>query len=182
MQVMRAASLIYIREADSPRREELVRYFEARPANVWRSMGLFLLGKLTPEQLDQQTRGTNLSMASRGWLLGMRAAEQGRYEEASDWFEIAVESDQNREPPNAWAYETMGRWMSKGSRSPSSSATGRCSHGCGTRSRWKCGRVLDRLERSSRGVTSSATTRSSRSSTRRRRTRARGSQRQDLKA
>ena len=114
MQVMRAASLIYIREADSPRREELVRYFEARPANVWRSMGLFLLGKLTPEQLDQQTRGTNLSMASRGWLLGMRAAEQGRYEEASDWFEIAVESDQNREPPNAWAYETMGRWMSKG--------------------------------------------------------------------
>ena len=114
MQVMRAASLLYTREADSPRREELVQYFEARPSNVWKSMGLFLLGKLTPEQFDQQTRGTNLTMASRGWVLGMRAAEQGRYEEASDWFEIAVESDQSHEPPNAWAYMIMSRWMSKG--------------------------------------------------------------------
>ena len=77
-------------------------------------MGLFLLGKLTPEQFDQETRGTTLTLASRGWLLGMRAAEQGRYEEASDWFQIAVESDQIREPPNAWAYEIMSRWMSKG--------------------------------------------------------------------
>lgn len=114
MQVMRAASLVYTREADSPRREELVRYFEARPSNVWRSMGLFLLGKLTPEQFDQQTRGTNLTLASRGWLMGMRAAEQGRYEEASDWFETAVESDQNHEPPNAWAYEILSRWKTKG--------------------------------------------------------------------
>jgi tetratricopeptide (TPR) repeat protein len=114
MQVMRAASLICLREADSPRREELVRYFEGRPSSVWRSMGLFLLGKLTPEQLDQQTRGTNLTLASRGWLMGMRAAEQGRYEEASDWFEIAVESDQNHEPPNAWAYGIMSRWLGTG--------------------------------------------------------------------
>ena len=115
IQVMRAASLIHQKEpADSPRREELVRYFEGRPQNVWKPMGLFLLGKLTPDELDQQTRGTDLSLASRGWLLGLRAAEQGRYDEASDWFEIAVESDQSREPPNAWAYMIMSRWISKG--------------------------------------------------------------------
>ena len=113
LQVMRAASLVHNREADSPRREELVRYFESRPPNVWRAMGLFLLGKLTPEQLDRQADET-LSVASRGWLLGLRAAEQGRYQEASDWFEIAVDSDQNHEPPNAWAFEIMSRWMSKG--------------------------------------------------------------------
>jgi hypothetical protein len=115
MQVLRAASLIYTKEpADSKRRAELVQYFEARPASVWKPMGLFLLGKITPEELDRQTKGTDFTMASRGWVMGLRAAEQGHYAEASDWFEIAVESDQQNQPPNAWAYGIMRRWLSDG--------------------------------------------------------------------
>jgi hypothetical protein len=77
-------------------------------------MGLYLLGQLTPAEFDQQTRGGDLSMASRGWVMGLRAAEQGRYGEASDWFEIAIEGDENHQPPNAWAYGIISRWMASG--------------------------------------------------------------------
>ncbi|HYX19867.1 MAG TPA: tetratricopeptide repeat protein, partial [Thermoanaerobaculia bacterium] len=80
MQLLRAAALVYTKEpADSPRRAELVRYFDGRPSSVWKSMGLFLLGKLTPDELDRQTRGTDFTLASRGWVMGLRAAEEGRY-------------------------------------------------------------------------------------------------------
>lgn len=115
MAALRSGSIIYTHEAaSSPRRDELLRYWESRPASTWKSMGLYLLGKLSPAEFDQQTRGGDLSMASRGWVMGLRAAEQGRYEEASDWFEIAIEGDENHQPPNAWAYGILSRWMASG--------------------------------------------------------------------
>jgi len=115
MAALRSGSVIYMHEpVGSPRRDELLRYWESRPSSTWKSMGLYLLGKLTPAEFDQQTRGGDLSLASRGWVMGLRAAEQGRYEEASDWFEIAIESDENHQPPNAWAYGIISRWMASG--------------------------------------------------------------------
>ncbi len=109
IQLMRAASLIHAPDATGERHEKLVQYFQARPDNVWKPMGLFLLGKLSDEELFKAMKG-RFDISSLGWMRGLRAADQGRYEEASDWFEIAVESDLNKQPPNAWAYGILSRW------------------------------------------------------------------------
>ena len=109
IQLMRAASLIYAPDPTGERHEKLVGYFEARPENDWKVMGLFLLGKRSEEEIFKAPKG-RFMVCSLGWMLGLRAAEQGRYEDASDWFEIAVESDQNQQPPDAWAYEILRHW------------------------------------------------------------------------
>lgn len=112
IQLMRAASLIPSSNADSSRRDGLIRYFEARPRKGWAPMALFLLGQAKPEELygavSDLSRVCNL-----GWLMGLRAADEGRYEEASDWFGIAVETGQEKTPPDTWAIEILHRWEAK---------------------------------------------------------------------
>ena len=47
-------------------------------------------------------------------MMGLRAASEGCYEEASDWFSISVDTDQDKVPPHAWSYGTLQRWITAG--------------------------------------------------------------------
>jgi tetratricopeptide (TPR) repeat protein len=112
IQVLRAASLIHVPESDGKRRDALVDYFGGRPRNEFSTMGLFLVRKAG--EADVFALAKNLGeIANVGWLMGLRDAEDGQYEQASDWFEVAVETGQVNTPPNAWSYEILRRWWEK---------------------------------------------------------------------
>lgn len=113
IQVLRAASLIHSPSADDNRRKLLIEYFDGRPKPLkdFPAMGLFLLGKTNPQDLIPSVAALGVSNA--GWVLGLRAAAEGRYEEASDWLEVAVEAAKDGVPPGGWCVEILYRWWEK---------------------------------------------------------------------
>lgn len=110
MQLMRAAALIHKPEPSCEPYYRLLQYFGGRPRKGWAPFGLFLLGSATPEEVYVLSDGLP-GICNLGWLMGLKAAGEGRYEEASDWFQVSVESGQPRVPPNAWSFEILRRWM-----------------------------------------------------------------------
>ena len=113
LQLMRAATVLIDPDKYGDRRAELVAHFESRPRKGWAVLGLYLLGKATEEEVF--ATATNLpALATLGWLKGVRAASEGRYEEASDWFSIGVDTDQDKAPPHAWSYMSLQRWITAG--------------------------------------------------------------------
>jgi hypothetical protein len=45
--------------------------------------------------------------------MALHAASRGRYDEASDWFQVSVLSGQSGVPPTAWSLEALYRWDGK---------------------------------------------------------------------
>jgi tetratricopeptide (TPR) repeat protein len=111
MQVLRTAALLMRRSPDAAGREELRRYFASQPPDVWTVYGLYLLGHASEEELFATSAKWPAGLANVAWLKGVRAAGDGRYADASEWFSVAVDTDLENAPPTAFAYMTLRRWM-----------------------------------------------------------------------
>ena len=110
LHTVRAAALIYTHEAPGTGREDLIRYFKDRPSGEdFVVYGRYLLGETDEAALFSRIKDISY-VCSIGWLIGVRSAGAGRYEQASDWFEVAVETDVSTIPPHAWAWGTLSRW------------------------------------------------------------------------
>jgi tetratricopeptide (TPR) repeat protein len=109
VQVLRAAALRSRRRPDDARRRVLISYFENRPRTDLVVYGLYLLGRCDRETVFAQIKDM-AHVGNTGWVLGLDAAADGRYEEASDWLQVSLETGQPTNPPVAWAVEVLMRW------------------------------------------------------------------------
>ncbi len=110
IQLMRAATVLIDPQRFGEHRQGLIARFESRPRQDWALFGLYLLGRAT----DQELFAASIDVGTLGWLMGVRAASEGCYDEASEWFSISVDSEQAQVPPRAWSYQTLNRWMNTG--------------------------------------------------------------------
>jgi hypothetical protein len=110
IELLRAAALLMEHSTDTEKRDRSLRYFESRPRKDWAILGLFLLGRATEAELFAEARNPQ-SRTNIAWLMGVRAVGERRYEEASDWFSVAVDTDQPHAPPTGFSWETLNRWI-----------------------------------------------------------------------
>lgn len=106
--MIRAACLLYPNQASDERRARLVTFFEGRSKKDFVVYGLFLLGKLDRQTLFAQIKDLTY-VASVGWIVGLTAQHENRYEEANAWLQVCLEAGQNI-PPRYWATATLNRW------------------------------------------------------------------------
>ncbi|HTR03535.1 MAG TPA: hypothetical protein VMN82_10105, partial [Thermoanaerobaculia bacterium] len=109
--LLRASALVWSPEPDAAQRDLLRRHFEERPKSVWTPYALAILSDGEPTYLMETIQGNGAETI--GWFSGLRAIERGRYEEASDWLQVAVQTDQVQAPPQAWAFELLRRWQGR---------------------------------------------------------------------
>jgi hypothetical protein len=106
------AALLQLGETKGPRWESLVEAVErdARPRDWYRNVALVLLGKADLPSLRPLMEGMD-AIEDVGWVQGMRAAHEGRAEEADAWFQVSLEGNHANNPPPAWAYSVESVWL-----------------------------------------------------------------------
>ena len=109
--LLRTVSLLCLGagQEQEQRRAQLIAYFEGRPREDFVPFGLYLLGRIDRDELFKHVKDLS-NLATLGWILGVKEAAAGRYEEASGWLQVAVETGLNTLPPQAWSYELLRRW------------------------------------------------------------------------
>ncbi len=51
------------------------------------------------------------SLASVGWVMGVKAASERRFADADGWFQVALESGLQQQPPHAWSFVIESDWQ-----------------------------------------------------------------------
>jgi len=112
VRVMLAAALLQLGETQGSRWESLVQAVErdAHPRDWYRNVALVLLGKAELSSLRPLMEGMD-AVEDVGWVQGMRAAHEGRAEEADAWFQVSLEGNHANNPPPAWAYSIETDWL-----------------------------------------------------------------------
>lgn len=112
--LLKAASLLHLREMTSARRTALIAEIEADPAHDDEFVrgALFLLGQRDEDAVLRPLPDI-ASVAELGWVMGMKAASEGRFRDAEPWFQVALESQQQRQPPHAWSFIVLSNWLAE---------------------------------------------------------------------
>jgi hypothetical protein len=107
--LVRAAASVKLGQEDDPHREELIKYFEENKDDGYAMMGRYLIGLISEDEL--------LSLASNSkrrceipYFLGVRAQAEGRYEDASDWYRVAIETGLMENGEYRWAFNVLSSW------------------------------------------------------------------------
>src|SRR5262249_29853874 len=95
---------------ETPRREELVTHYQQpNPQQHYHPIGQYLLG-LASER-DVWPLATDAEHRCQiAFFFGWKAHAEGRYEEASDWYRIAVETASHMNWEYNWAYRILKGW------------------------------------------------------------------------
>lgn len=121
--LMRAAASVRL-GPDDPHRKALMRYFSKPGSGHYHALGQYLMGIMSEE--DILALATNPKKRCEiAYFLGLRAHAEGRYEDASDWFRVTVETGQNDNGEYHWAYSTLQLWQSIGKSLPRIAADAR---------------------------------------------------------
>jgi hypothetical protein len=112
VRLLKAASLLHLKEKQSARRDALIAEIKSDPDQdeFFVRAALFLLG-LRDESAILRPLPDITYAASIGWAMGLKACGEGRFEDAEPWFQVALESGQNQEPPNAWSFVILSDWL-----------------------------------------------------------------------
>jgi len=108
--LLRAAVSLKLGQHQTPRKEELVNHYQqADPQQHYHLIGRYLLG-LASER-DVLPLATDAAHRCQiAFFLGWKAHAEGRYEEASDWYRIAVETASHTNWEYNWAYRILKVW------------------------------------------------------------------------
>lgn len=114
VRVMLAAGLLQLGETSGPRWDSLLQAAEQDrvAGSYYGDLTLLMLGKEDVTAVAPQITNM-LGVESTAWALGMRAAYEGRAEEADGWFQVALEANRENEPPHAWAYSILTDWIGR---------------------------------------------------------------------
>jgi tetratricopeptide (TPR) repeat protein len=112
LNLIRAAALVHSQNPDPARREQVIRFLESRPRSEFVTYGLFLLGRVDRAELFSKVKDIG-NVTSVGWLVGLSAAQQGRYDEANSWLQVCQEAGADT-PPRMWAGTILGSWAMAG--------------------------------------------------------------------
>lgn len=104
--LLRAATLNEAGIFSEDRRQRLLKYYSEHSSGHYNTLGRFLMG-LTGEA-DLLAAGGPI--ASTAYYLGLKAKNEGRYVDASDWFRFGMERGSSQEPEHKWCGDALRRW------------------------------------------------------------------------
>ncbi|MEO8505715.1 MAG: hypothetical protein ABI609_17595 [Acidobacteriota bacterium] len=115
LRLLKAASLLHLKERSSARRAQLLDELESvpEPKEFYVQAALFLLGKRSEEVVLGPYPEGDADAATVGWLMGLKAADDGHFQIAEPWFQVALESHLQMQPPHAWSFVILADWYSK---------------------------------------------------------------------
>jgi tetratricopeptide (TPR) repeat protein len=123
VRLLKAAALLHLKEARSDRRDALVRELQADPDpnEDFVRFALFLLGQRDDGAVLRPLKegGSDLTSqytaaANAGWLMGIKAASEGRFEEAEPWLQVALEAVPIDQPLTTFASTILAGWLADG--------------------------------------------------------------------
>lgn len=111
VRLVKLAAHYHLRETQGPRWEGLVAAVKNDPADDFfaRSNRLLLAPAGDPAGLLAPIADSD--RASIGWIMGVRAARDGSFEDADGWFQVALESARKDQPPHAWSWVIESEWL-----------------------------------------------------------------------
>jgi hypothetical protein len=112
VRMLKAASLLHLRETCGPRWDGMVAEIAKDPGEeFFVRAARYLVGKIgTGEFLRVPPKGEAGSLASVGWAMGVKAASERRFADADGWFQVALEPGQQQQPPHAWSWSIESDW------------------------------------------------------------------------
>jgi hypothetical protein len=70
----------------------------------------YFVGLSGEEAMHQPVKGVD-DLADLGWAMGVKAASQRRFADADAWFQVALESGANKQPPYAFSWMIESDWL-----------------------------------------------------------------------
>lgn len=111
VRMIKAASHLHLRETSGSRWDGLVAEIAKDPADdFFARAARYLVGK-TDEAKVFETFPHDGDLASIGWIQGVKAASEGRFTDADGWFQVALESGLQQQPPHAWSWVIESEWL-----------------------------------------------------------------------
>lgn len=110
VRMIKAAAHLHLREASGPRWDGLVAEITQAPGDdFFARAARFLIGQADDSKL-YEIFPKDADPASLGWIKGVKAASEGRFVEADGWFQVALESGLQQQPPHAWSWVIENEW------------------------------------------------------------------------
>jgi tetratricopeptide (TPR) repeat protein len=111
VRMIKAASHLHLRETSGPRWDGLVAEITQAPEDDFFARAAhFLIGQSDDSKLFE-IFPKDADLASLGWLKGVKAASEHRFAEADGWFQVALESGLQQQPPHAWSWVIENEWQ-----------------------------------------------------------------------
>ena len=110
VRMIKAASHLHLRETSGPRWDGLVAEIAQDPGDDSFARGArYLVGQIEAAGALQAFHAEG-DLASIGWLQGVKSASERRFAEADAWFQVALESGMQQQPPHAWSWVIENEW------------------------------------------------------------------------
>jgi hypothetical protein len=114
VRMIKAASHLHLRETSGPRWDGLVAEIAQDPGDDSFARGArYLTGQIDGAKALQSFQEEG-DLASIGWLQGVKAAGERRFADADGWFQVALESNMQQQPPHAWSWVIENEWRQAG--------------------------------------------------------------------
>ena len=111
VRMLKAASLLHLRETRGPRWDGLVAEVEKEPSqDIFACAARYLMGRAGASAVLKPLPGPG-HLATLGWVMGVKAASERRFTDADGWFQVALESGQQQQPPHAWSWSIESDWQ-----------------------------------------------------------------------
>ena len=107
--LMLAAAAAETGLAQDPHRDQLMAYYDRPGDNPYFVMGKYLVG-LASESDILALATTPDRRCEIAYYLGVRAKAEGRYDDATAWFMVTLETGQTREGEYTWADNQLSAW------------------------------------------------------------------------
>lgn len=110
VRMLKAAALLHLHETHGPRWDGLVAEVEKEPGDdLFTHSTRYLLGRADATAVLQPLPGPG-HLTTLGWVMGVKAASERRFADADGWFQVALESAQQSQPPHAWCFVIEQDW------------------------------------------------------------------------
>jgi len=112
IRMMKAASLLHLRETHGPRWDGVVAEIAQDSSDeAFTRAARYFTGRIDASQfLQAPPKAGDGSLASLGWMMGIKAASERRFADADGWFQVALESGLQQQPPLTWAWVIEQDW------------------------------------------------------------------------
>jgi hypothetical protein len=111
VRMVKAAALLHLQETRGPRWDGLAAEVESDAGDdFFANAARYLVGRSDAAPLLRPLPDAGY-LASVGWVMGVKAASERRFADADTWFQVALESGQQQQPPHAWSWVIENEWL-----------------------------------------------------------------------